>query len=56
MNDSRNLVPKITSLRVPPDVKQWIMEQARKNNRSQTGEVIFRLRQAMEAEQRECSQ
>lgn len=31
------------NLRLPEDLKQWVENQAQKNCRSQTAEIIFRL-------------
>lgn len=33
-------------LRLPPDLKQWVEDQARQNLRSQNSEIIYRLEAA----------
>lgn len=33
------------NLRLPGEIKQWVEEEAKKNCRSQTAEVIFALRE-----------
>ena len=38
-------------LRLPPALKAWIADEARKNRRSQNAELIHRLEQMREQEQ-----
>jgi CRISPR/Cas system-associated protein Csm6 len=44
--DSRKL-PKIV-VRLPPDVKAWLAEQALKNASSQTSEIVRAVREKMD--------
>ena len=45
---SREL-PKIM-IRMPHDLKRWIMKQAKRNGASQNGEIVRRLRADMDQE------
>lgn len=38
-------------MNMPADVKQWLVNQATKNLRSQSAEIILALREKMEREQ-----
>ncbi|NSY21880.1 Arc family DNA-binding protein [Agrobacterium vitis] len=42
-------------LRIPSDIKAWVMSQAEANLRSATSEIIFILKQKMEIHQNEKS-
>lgn len=42
--------PTQFKLILPPDVKDWLEQQASKNVRSQGAEIVARLRAAMERE------
>ena len=35
---------------IPRDVKDWLASEAKKNMRSQSSEIVFALREKMEAE------
>lgn len=37
-------------IRLPAEVKDWIENSARRNERTQNGEFVFHLRRAMEKE------
>lgn len=37
-------------INIPPDVKDWLAEQAHKNLRSQTAEIVLALREKMKRE------
>jgi hypothetical protein len=40
-------------IRVPPDVKRWLEQEAARNLSSQSSEIIRSIRMRMEAEKRE---
>jgi hypothetical protein len=46
-------VAKHQCIRVPPDVKRWLEQQAARNLGSQSSEIIRSIRMRMEAEKRE---
>lgn len=46
MKDATSLM-----LRLPADVKAWLFEQAERNERSQNGQMVWLLRQAMAQQQ-----
>lgn len=39
--------PRQFKINLPPDVKEWLEDQARQNLRSQSSEVILALREKM---------
>lgn len=39
-------MPRISSMRIPADLKDWIKKKAVEENRSQNGQVIHLLQQA----------
>ncbi|QEY62543.1 Arc family DNA-binding protein [Metapseudomonas lalkuanensis] len=41
---------KAIGVRMPEDLKEWLSEQAEKNSRSVSGEIVHRLRQSREQE------
>lgn len=44
MKDARQIAP--IQVRIPPDLKDWIKEEAARNGRSQNTEIVFCLQEA----------
>jgi len=40
------------ALRIPPELKAWLEERAKANRRSLNSEIVFRLQQSRQAEER----
>lgn len=47
---SRAIAP--FGLRIPPDLKQWLEERAKTNGRSMNAEIVARLQESCEREQK----
>jgi len=47
--------PQPFGLRMPPEVKKWVADQAERNMRSQNAEVVLALKEKMERHQNEKS-
>jgi hypothetical protein len=43
--------PKLLQLRLPMDLAMWLKEQADRNTRSTTGEIVARLKESREREE-----
>lgn len=53
MNDMRQLAQ--FKLRLPTDLKAWLMDKAKGNRRSLGGEIEYRLERSRQEEQREAA-
>lgn len=42
-------------LRIPEDIKQWVMDAAKSNRRSMTSEIVFLLETAMQKKKGEAT-
>jgi hypothetical protein len=54
MSPSKRVPP--VGFRLPPDLKEWLADQAVRNRRSQNAELVHRLEQSRRQEQQEARQ